>query len=153
MKSNSGACTYYSFLLHPYNNNGYNVHPCSWGASNRPPKLSSNTVILNSTGVLVGSSCFAYKTFHVLISSLCVLGGSVEVWTKNILYQFTGAKLIFSTANTCQEVLKWLWPQWTNIECSFFKPLNQLHACTENLPNMARNVCKTTSSRPELWFN
>jgi hypothetical protein len=40
--------------------------------------------------------------------------------------------------------------QWTNIECSSFKPPQYLHASTVNLPNMEDAMGKTTGFWPEL---
>ena len=39
----------------------------------------------NSTWLWSGVGWFAYNTFHVSVSLWCMVGGSVEVWTKDIL--------------------------------------------------------------------
>ena len=41
-------------------------------------------------------------------------------------------------------------PNWTNIECSAFKPPHYLQECTANLWNMERIVCKKTASWPKV---
>ena len=66
---------------------------------------------------------------------------------------FRRVKLILA----CQEVLKWVWPSWTNIECSMFKPPHYLHACTKNLPTHGKfykqNNQLLTKSHVELNNN
>ena len=60
----------------------------------------SNTLELsfNSTWVLVGSWLFCLQNLPCLVSLWCMRGGSVEVWTKNILYQFMEGQTHFSTS-------------------------------------------------------
>jgi hypothetical protein len=54
----------------------------------------------NSLWLLVGSWLFCLQNFSCLVSFWCMRGGSVEVWTKKILYRFMKGQ-------THQEVLKW----------------------------------------------
>ena len=70
----------------------------------------------NSMWLLVGIWFFC--TQH-LLSFQCMLGGgSVEVWTKDILQWIIGVKFILA----CEEVLKWLFgPRGTKLGCSLFK--------------------------------
>ena len=51
---------------------------------------SSMTIELyfNSSWLSVGSWLFCLQKLPCLVSFWCMRGGSVEVWTKNILYQF-----------------------------------------------------------------
>ena len=43
-----------------------------------------------------GVGCFAWNTFHVQILRFrCMLGGQLEVWTKNILHQFVEGQIHF----------------------------------------------------------
>jgi len=50
----------------------------------------------NSTWVLVGSWLFCLQNPPCLVSLWYMRGGSMEVWTKNILYWFMRAKLILA---------------------------------------------------------
>ena len=52
----------------------------------------------NSTWLLVGSWLFCLQNLPCLVSFLCMPGGSVEVWTKNILYRFMEGQTLFSTS-------------------------------------------------------
>jgi hypothetical protein len=56
-------------------------------------KFSSNLsallgLSLNSSWFLVGSWLFCLQNLPCLVRFWCMRGGSVEVWTKNILYRF-----------------------------------------------------------------
>jgi len=87
--------------------------------------------------------CFPYS-----VSYRCMLGVSAEVWIIK-----HSRSVHWDLNSFWQEVLNWLWPQWTDIECSPFKPPHRFQAHFENLPNMESIVCKTINSQPKVWFN
>jgi hypothetical protein len=52
----------------------------------------------NWTRLLVGCWLFCLQNLPCLVSSWCMRGVSVEVWTKNILYRFMKSQTHFSTS-------------------------------------------------------
>ena len=61
--------------------------------------------------VVLLATPFMYNTFQ------CMLGGSVDVWAKNILYRFIEGQTHLGLPRSA----KWFWPQWVEIGSSSFK--------------------------------
>ena len=84
---------------------------------------------INSTALSVGSWLFCRQDLPCSVSFWCILGGSVEVWTKNMMYRHQSrVNLILAF----QVVLKWVWPlnEPHEIGCSSFKFKHYLQECT-----------------------
>ena len=56
-----------------------------------------------------------------------MLGGSVEVWMKNVLYGFIKGQNHFGVPRDVKNKFR---PWWTNTDCSSFKSRHYLQACT-----------------------
>ena len=95
----------------------------------------------------VGNLWFSVGFFLHTISIIsfhlwCMLKGSVWIWMKEQPVLVHWGQTHFSTSWQNEFDL-----QWTNIECSLFKPPHYLQACTKNLPNM--EVRRFTTYLPE----
>ena len=86
-----------------------------------------------------------HTTSIVSIQLWCMLRG-VWIRMKSNLFRSIEGQTYFTTSWHARMSD----PQWTDIECSSFKPPHYLQACTENLPIMEGVVCKMTTSRPEF---
>ena len=94
---------------------------------------------------MVGSWLFCLQNFPCLVSFWCMRGGSVEVWTKNILYRFMegqthfgmprGVKMslalhepIYGAKNSCE---------WTNLRkaCNTCRRGPRLCPCSPRIPH------------------
>ena len=78
---------------------------CNW-PKNRASSMIYENYSLTQHDFQSGVGCLAPKTFHTQVSFQCLLGGSVEVWMKNILYQPLRVKLISAS----KEMLNRVWP-------------------------------------------
>jgi hypothetical protein len=82
----------------------------------------------NSTWLLVGSWLFCLHNLPCLVNFWCTRGGSVEVWTKNILYQFLEGQTHFSTSWHAKMSLTLYEPISWNVLCS------NLHTTSTHAP-------------------
>ena len=64
------------------------------------------------------------------VSFQCMLGVSMKVWTKNILYRFIGGQTHLWHLLACQHGFG---PQWIHIIRTLFIPPHRLQACTQKL--------------------
>ena len=90
--------------------------------------------------------CFFYKfwgIFELSFNSSWLLVGSWLFYLENFpcLVKWMHA------------LLKWVWPSWTDIECSLFKPPHDLQHMHLKLTNMKGFVSKTTNSLPKVMMN
>ena len=108
---------------------------------------------LSFTSLGVGSYNFPLVALHTIsIISFhlwCMLGGSVEVWTKTCYIGTLRANLILAPLDMPTQV--WCSMNW--YRKSLFKPPHYLQACTGNLPSMEVRVCKTTNSQPKVMLS
>ena len=94
-----------------------------WALSYKNGSTLVNQTYPTSTWLFLRRWLICIQHLPCLVSFWCMLRGSVEVWTKNILYQFIEGQ----THMACQEVLKWVWPPMNRYR---FKSKHYLRACT-----------------------
>jgi hypothetical protein len=58
---------------------------------------------------LVGSWLFCLQNLPCLVSLWCMRGGSVEVWTKNILYRFMEGQTHFGILSNSSKLYQEMW--------------------------------------------
>ena len=72
--------------------------------------------------------CFAYKTNNVSTYGACS-----EAMFESIRIATNFSTLKDELGLTPLGMPSWVWPQWTKMECSLFKPPDCLQACIRNL--------------------
>ena len=82
-------------------------------------------------------------TFHFLM---------VQAWRK--VFEFEWRATYSGPLRVQYCMPNWVWPQWTDIECSSFKPPQcYLQACAKNILNMEGVVSKTTKIWPKVMLS
>ena len=109
--------------------------------------MPDNRAILYSTWFLLGCWLFCIQELSCLVSFRCMLGGSVEVWTKTFYLSSLSIKLMLA----CQEVLKWDCPPCTNKGCL----CSNLHTTSKHAPQVKRNYwsCMQNNQWKIIWTN